>query len=151
MGATIEYSFEETESVWCLGGEIRQVFANLIGNAVDASTRGGTVVLRTRDAVDAKTGRRGVRVTVADRGIGMSRETRDRLFEPFYTTKEDTGTGLGLWVSEEILRRHEAKLSLRSRHGVPRSGTVFSILFPLTGGRRANEETAGRKMVHIVQ
>jgi signal transduction histidine kinase len=109
---------------------LRQVFANLIGNSFDASKRGGRLLLRTRDARHPKTGERGVRVTIADSGAGMDQATRQRLFEPFFTTKGDNGTGLGLWVSHEILKKHQASVSVRSQKSSVQSGTTFSIWLP---------------------
>jgi signal transduction histidine kinase len=121
------------------GGELRQLFANLIGNAVDAMPRdGGRLRVRVRPAQawfgDQFGDRRvaGVRVTIADTGCGMSEEVQRRIFEPFFTTKETTGTGLGLWVSEEIVMKHAGALHVRSRTAAP-SGTVFSIFFPYDG------------------
>lgn len=116
-------------------GELRQLFANLVGNAVDAMVGGGRLIIRARYG----TGRalqgqwcKGVRVTVSDTGAGMSEETRRRLFEPFYTTKDATGTGLGLWVSDEIIRKHSGTVRVKSRQG-QRSGTTFAIFFPEGG------------------
>src|SRR5579863_3477468 len=126
-GIEIVRDYRDTEQVWCFGSELRQVFANLIGNSFDASKRGGRLLLRTRDARHARTGERGVRVTIADSGAGMDKATRQRLFEPFFTTKGDNGTGLGLWVSREILKKHHATIGVRSERLAERSGTTFSI------------------------
>jgi PAS domain S-box-containing protein len=129
-GIEILRDFRDTEPVRCFGSELRQVFANLIGNSFDASKRGGRLLLRTRDARHPTTGERGVRVTIADSGAGMDAATRQRLFEPFFTTKGDNGTGLGLWVSNEILKKHRASVDVRSKKSIP-SGTTFSIWLPL--------------------
>jgi len=129
----------------CLSPEIRQVFANLIGNAFDATRPGGKIILRVREASDWKTGRKAVRVTIADTGHGMDNETRIRLFEPFFTTKSSSGTGLGLWISAEILNRHEGRFGVKSRRGC---GTVFSMLFPLSFiGEASAESKAGIRQV----
>ncbi len=124
--------YEENDTMLCFAGDMRQVFANLIGNALDAIPNGGHVWVRTRRGRDAKTGRPGLRVLVADDGCGMNEETRRRLFEPFFTTKPSTGTGLGLWVSEEIIRNHQGTVRVRSSERPGRSGTVFAMFFPLT-------------------
>jgi signal transduction histidine kinase len=117
--------------LYCFEGELRQVFANLIGNAVDAleSSR-GRLVLRTADGTDWRTGEAGIRVTIADSGCGMAPETLARVFEPFYSTKGNRGTGLGLWVTKEIVVKHRGILQVRSKAG---RGTVFSIFFPFAG------------------
>lgn len=114
-------------------GEIRQVMANLIGNAIDALSYGGRLELRLRPVADAVHGTRGVVVTFADNGSGMSPEVRARIFEPFFSTKGQTGTGLGLWVSQEIIEKHRGRIALASRKAAPgRSpGTVFRLFLPL--------------------
>ena len=117
-------------------GEIRQVLANLVGNAIDALATGGRLVLRVASAVDWKTGAPGVKVTVADNGTGMDEAVRSRIFEPFFSTKGITGTGLGLWISREIVEKHHGYLrvwSSKSRHGVA-GGTVFALFLPLDDG-----------------
>ena len=129
-GIEIRRDYKDTEPVLCFGSELRQVFANLIGNSFDASKSGCRMLLRTRNARHPRTGERGVRVTIADSGAGMDRDTRQRLFEPFFTTKGDKGTGLGLWVSREILNKHRATVSVRSQRSAARSGTTFSIWLP---------------------
>jgi len=101
-GANVEVSreYQPTEDLLCFGGELRQLFANLIGNAIDAVPRsGGRLRVRVRPAQAWYGDKRaaGVRVTIADTGSGMTDEVRLRIFEPFFTTKETTGTGLGLW------------------------------------------------------
>jgi signal transduction histidine kinase len=108
-------------------GEFRQVITNLIGNALDALSRHGRLVVGVQPSSDAA-GRQGVAVTVADNGCGMDREMLDRLFHPFATTKGEAGTGLGLWVSKGILDKHHTKISVRSRRD---TGTVFRLFVPM--------------------
>lgn len=135
--------YAEQQVVNCFAGELRQVFANLIGNSFDATRKGGTIVLKTRDATDWRTGQTGVRVVVADTGIGMDPKTIKRLFEPFFTTKGIQGTGLGLWISADILKKHHATLQVKSRQSPEdQSGTVFSIFFPLHGADAGADENA---------
>jgi signal transduction histidine kinase len=73
----------------------------------------------------------GIRVTVADTGDGMTSNTIKRLYEPFFTTKEAYGTGLGLWVSEGIVRKHGGIIRVRSCVEPGRSGTVFTVFLPI--------------------
>ena len=129
-GIELERRLETPTEVLCLENEIRQVLSNLLANAIDAMRTGGRLVLRAHDNVDAK-GTRGVRVIVADNGLGMSAETQARIFEPFFTTKDLNGTGLGLWISEEIVQRHGGRLSVRSSVDPARHGTVFSLFLPI--------------------
>ncbi len=116
-------------------GEIRQVVANLIGNAVDALSEGGSLRLRLAPATHPRTKLQGVVLTVADTGHGMSSATLARIFEPFFSTKGATGTGLGLWVSLEIVEKHGGTLRVRSRRAQPGrpGGTVFRFFLPLAG------------------
>ncbi len=76
------------------------------------------------------TGQPGIRLTVADTGHGMSTHVAARIFEPFYTTKEMNGTGLGLWISSGIVERHHGRLRVRSSTDAARHGTVFSLFLP---------------------
>ncbi len=122
--------YRGSDPLVCYAGELRQVFTNLIGNALDASRNGGQIVLRQRPATDWRTGRPGMRITVADNGHGMSRETLSRIFEPFFSTKTMTGTGLGLWVSQGIVQKHEGRIKVRSSVSPKHPGTVFSVFVP---------------------
>ena len=118
-------------SLFCLEGEVRQVMNNLVGNAIDAMhPDGGTLHLRSRQGTDWESGRSGVILTVADTGLGMSKQTQTKSFEPFFTTKGIGGSGLGLWISRGIIQRHEGKLRFRSSQQPGRSGTVFCLFLP---------------------
>ncbi|HEX3987634.1 MAG TPA: ATP-binding protein [Acidobacteriaceae bacterium] len=129
-GITLRRDYRDAPRVCCFGAELRQVFANLIGNAFDATRGPGSLVLRTRRQNHGRTAEPGVRITIADTGHGIPPATKARLFEPFFTTKGDSGTGLGLWVSREILNKHHASIRLHSCTQPGRSGTVFSIWIP---------------------
>lgn len=114
-----------------IAGELRQLFSNLIVNAVDAMPEGGRLRVRvTRGREYSGNRRAGVRVIFADNGTGISPRDRSRLFDPFYTTKKDSGTGLGLWLSEGIVRKHHGRIQVRSSTGPGRSGTIFSLFLP---------------------
>jgi signal transduction histidine kinase len=117
--------------VTCLDGEIRQVLSNLVGNAIDSMSQiERRLIIRSRDCTDWRTGRSGVTLTVADTGSGMSAETISRIFEPFFSTKGHKGTGLGLWISREIIGRHGGSLKVKSSQAPHGSGTVFAIFLP---------------------
>jgi PAS domain S-box-containing protein len=127
----VEKRKRATQPVLCFEGEIRQVLSNLIVNAIDAMhPHGGRLLMRSREGTDWKTGRKGLILTVADTGSGMSPDTAARIFEPFFTTKEIGGTGLGLWVSHEIVQRHGGTLTVRSSQRPNHSGTVFTLFLP---------------------
>jgi PAS domain S-box-containing protein len=129
-GIHVEASYATATKILCFENDIRQVLNNLIANAIDAMRRGGRLVIRAHDARHRLHGTSGVRILVADTGSGMSAETQRRLFEPFYTTKDLNGTGLGLWISKDIVERHGGELRVRSSQEPQRQGTVFSLFLP---------------------
>ena len=133
LGITVERKYDSTIDIFCFAGELRQVFANLVGNAIDAMSAGGRLVVRARRSRDwSDPQRTGVRFQVADTGSGMKPGVREHIFEPFFTTKEVTGTGLGLWVSSEIVAKHKGTIRVRSRSESPggQTGTIFELFFP---------------------
>jgi signal transduction histidine kinase len=121
--------------VFSTPGELRQVFANIIGNAIDAMRRGGRLRIRvseTRSMGSKCSGESSgnIRVTIDDTGSGIPPEVLPTIFEPFVTTKGETGTGLGLWVTSEIVKKNGWRIRVRSSTGPRRSGTVFSLVIP---------------------
>lgn len=129
-GVKLDWRRRGSDRVLCFGSEVRQVFANLIDNALDAVDTGGTLYLRVKEQRHRRSGDAGVRVTIADTGHGMSKETMESLFQPFFTTKGSSGTGLGLWVSREILDRHHGHVRLKSRQAETSGGTAFAVWLP---------------------
>jgi two-component system sporulation sensor kinase C len=122
------------KSIVCLESEIRQVLSNLIRNAIDAMHGiPGRLLVRSREATDWRTGAKGVLITVADTGSGISPETMKNLGNAFFTTKGISGTGLGLWVSMEIIKRHHGRLRVRSSQKKGASWTVFALFLPYQG------------------
>ncbi|HWC17745.1 MAG TPA: ATP-binding protein [Terriglobales bacterium] len=111
--------------------ELRQVFSNIIGNAVEAMPAGGTLCIRTYQSQEWCNSRKpGVRIVIGDTGEGIKSHHRARLFEPFFTTKAEKGTGLGLWVSQGIVEKHGGFIRMKSSTGQERHGTVFSVFLP---------------------
>jgi PAS domain S-box-containing protein len=127
-------------------GEVRQVFSNLLANAIDAIGKKGKIKIRISRARNwSARGHRGVRVTIADNGSGIAVENRKYLFDPFFTTKGAKGTGLGLWVSRGMIEKHAGKISVRSNMQPGASGTVFSIFLPI----KQKTEGVRRKSVRV--
>jgi signal transduction histidine kinase/ActR/RegA family two-component response regulator len=126
------HRFRATSALVAQVGEIRQVITNLIVNAIDALPKGGHITVRTSNGRDWRTEIGGIVVTIADNGIGMNASTATRVFEPFFSTKGETGTGLGLWVSREIVTRHNGKIRVRSRLADAGrvGGSVFRLYLP---------------------
>jgi PAS domain S-box-containing protein len=112
-------------------GELRQLFSNLILNAMESMKTGGRLRLRVARAHEwSGTGRPGVRVTIADTGSGIKVTDMPHIFEPFYTTKKDGGTGLGLWLAYGIVQKHAGWMRVMSRTTSGNSGTVFAVFLP---------------------
>ena len=130
-GITVQKRFETTATIRGFPGELRQVFSNLVGNAIDAMPHGGRLILSVREGSrpDDPT-RKGVRTTVIDTGLGIPLGVKRNLFAPFYTTKGEKGTGLGLWVSRGIVEKHEGTIHVISTVREGRSGTAFSVFLP---------------------
>jgi signal transduction histidine kinase len=128
-----DVKLSEAPRVLSLEGEVRQVVNNLVRNALDAMSYGGRLLVRLHPQQDWRSGAKGVRLTVADTGEGISPEMQAHLYEPFRTTKEMTGTGLGLWVSKGIVEKHGGHIMTRTRRGAGH-GTVFAVWLPVTGG-----------------
>jgi signal transduction histidine kinase len=114
---------------YCSAGEIRQALVNLIGNAIDALPDGGRLYVRITP-VTLK-GAHFARITVADTGSGIRNDVRKNLFTQFFTTKGSRGTGLGLWLTRDIVLRNQGRLHYRTQTKSP-SGTAFSIYLPST-------------------
>lgn len=130
---TLELELEKVPPILGNAAELREVLTNLIFNAVDAMRDGGKITLRSRPVRDA------VQVEVADSGMGMSEETRARCLEPFFSTKGEGGTGLGLSMSHGIIRRHEGRMEIKSMPGI---GTTFTLLLPSCDSAAAPDEPA---------
>jgi PAS domain S-box-containing protein len=129
----ISFQCECPEKLTIVGfpGEIRQVFANLIANAIDALSDEGHLLVRvSRITALNGTGRPGVRITFLDNGPGIPAEHRKKIFQPFYTTKKDVGTGLGLWLTQNLVNKHRGSLRVRSSTRPGQTWTAFSVFLP---------------------
>jgi PAS domain S-box-containing protein len=112
-------------------GEMRQIFANLTSNAIEALADEGCLKIHAAGAHswDGQN-RDGVRITFADNGSGIAREHRKKIFEPFFTTKKDVGTGLGLWLTLGLVEKHQGSIRVRSSVQPGKTWTVFSVFLP---------------------
>jgi PAS domain S-box-containing protein len=131
-GVNLEKQLESGAEAFGSSQEFQQVCANLILNALDAmEKKGGRLLIRSRRQSDlAGHPFDGVRISIADTGKGIPLESREKVFEAFYTTKNSVGMGLGLWVSRELVEKQGGTIRVRSRINPQQSGTVFSIFWP---------------------
>ena len=134
-GISIERHYDNAPAVFGMSGELRQLFANMIGNAADAMRTGGVLRLRVRSIHADESRPAGVRVTVADSGCGIDPKHIHRIFEPFFSTKGNMGTGLGLWVSSSIVDKHDGRIQVKSCANGGKCGTVFTIFLPTDHGK----------------
>ncbi len=113
--------------------ELRQVFLNLISNAIQAIPDSGRLMLTVREAYDWTLMRRGISVSIVDTGSGVKPQDSKRLFEPFFSTKSTKGTGLGLWISKGIIQKYEGRISFRSLRTLDGCATCFRVFVPTSG------------------
>lgn len=146
-GSTVEIRacLDEVPPVLASAPELRECLTNLIFNAVDAMPGGGTITVSTRKDGD------NVRIEVTDTGIGMTEDEKARCLEPFFTTKGDHGTGLGLAVVYGIIHRHGGTIEITSEKGV---GTTFSLVLPATDRLASpaseSEQAAASRMLNVL-
>ncbi len=127
----VHRDFEPSLSVLGRASELRQIFANLVGNSIDAVPQHG--VIRIRVSAAQSGGRHGVRILFGDNGPGIPKANRDKIFEAFFSTKGAVGTGLGLWVVKDLVAKHSGSIQVRSSNGASRGWTVFSVFLPANG------------------
>jgi PAS domain S-box-containing protein len=133
----VEYHSQPCPAMQGWPGELQQVIANLISNAADAVDKGGKLsVSVTCVDDDNNLSNTAVLLRVEDDGHGIPPEHLERIFEPFFTTKKDVGTGLGLWVSKEIVERHGGKIQVESHNNGNGRGTTFRVLLPCIEDRQ---------------
>lgn len=143
-GIRVTRQYKDEGEIIALAGEVRQALSNLISNAIDAMPTGGSLCVRVSKSHTWGHHKPGVRVTVLDTGSGIPPQARKKVFEPFFTTKADVGTGLGLWITKNIVEKHGGNIRFVSGTGL-QHGTVFSIFLPSSGPSEAVEEKGRAK------
>jgi PAS domain S-box-containing protein len=127
---TVEKNYQGELHITAVAGELRQVFANLLANSLDAVDVNGAIKLRASSSRCFGRDTSAVRVMVADNGRGINADALPHLFEPFFTTKH-SGTGLGLWVTRQIVSKHGGCIRVRSATDGRRRGTTISVCLPI--------------------
>ncbi|HZY61455.1 MAG TPA: ATP-binding protein [Edaphobacter sp.] len=131
---SVQKQYRDEIEIWGLKGELRQVFANQIANAIYFMPEGGCLTIRIRKSKSWSNGQcPGTAVSVIDTGSGIAPELQSRIFDPFYTTKQDIGIGLGLWITNNIVLRHGGSIRVRSSSHLNASGTIFTTFLPQHG------------------
>jgi two-component system NtrC family sensor kinase len=130
-GLQIERDWDESVAIYGFPAQLRQVFSNLLRNAVDASDIGGRIRIRISSRRNWGNFESPVaKILFADQGVGILPENMDRIFEPFFTTKELKGSGIGLWLSNSIVQEHHGRIRVRSSSRASKSGTCISVILP---------------------
>jgi PAS domain S-box-containing protein len=129
-GIKLEKQFRGSVALQGFPNELKQVFLNLIGNAIEAMKQGGRLRVRVDDRTEQTTGRHGVRISICDTGSGIDPQYAKRIFEPFFTTKDAKGTGLGLWISRGIVQKYDGTIRFRSMRSATGRITCFSVFIP---------------------
>jgi signal transduction histidine kinase len=143
--ATIEKQYDDNVQLTAVAGELRQVVSNLLANSLDAVQENGIITLRASYG-RCPDGRRCVRLTVADNGKGIAPTDRLQIFEALFTTKDLTGTGLGLWVTKQLVEKHGGSIRVRSATRGARRGTTICVTLPAqfeTAAPKARTQAAG--------
>jgi PAS domain S-box-containing protein len=141
-GINVETSFNDLRKIRAHAGEITQICSNVISNAIDAMPQGGKLEISTRMTI-AFDGD-GIQTMIRDTGKGIAQEHLGRIFEPFFSTKGTLGTGIGLWVSRQLVERHGGQIAVTSSTEPGKSGTTVTIDLPFTfsGKQSTNENDA---------
>jgi PAS domain S-box-containing protein len=129
--------------------ELRQVFLNLVGNAIQAMPAGGSLRVYVREATDWLRQRRGTAISIVDTGIGIRPEDSKRLFQPFFSTKSTKGTGLGLWISKGIVQKYDGSLSCRSYRTLRGCVTSFRVFLPISAASAAEAQKVEPEMTQV--
>jgi PAS domain S-box-containing protein len=137
-GISVDTQFNDLQKVMVSRGEFIQIFSNLIANALDAMPNGGLLQVSIRTLISSAGD--GIQVVVRDSGIGIRSDHLGRIFEPFFTTKGDLGTGIGLWVTKQLVEKRGGQISVASNTEPGKSGTAVSLFVPFSAP--AGKETA---------
>jgi PAS domain S-box-containing protein len=130
---TVRRKYQSAAPVTGFPAELRQVFLNLVGNAIQAMSEGGTLGVFVRESTDWTRNMHGTTVSVIDTGMGIQPEDADQIFQPFFSTKSTKGTGLGLWISRGIVQKYEGRITYRTLRTSKGNLTCFRVFLPSMG------------------
>ena len=128
-GITVDLQFNDLQKLVASKGEMLQIFSNVIANAIDAMRQGGSLKISTRQVIS--TSGDGIQIIIRDNGTGIKQEHLEKIFEPFFTTKGDLGTGIGLWVTRQLVEKRGGQISVASGTEQGNSGTSITIFIPV--------------------
>ena len=124
----METQFNDLQKIVVSRGEMIQVFSNLVSNSSDAMRHGGALYIATRNVKRASGD--GIQIVIRDEGTGIRQEYLDKIFEPFFSTKGNLGTGIGLWVAKQLIEKRGGQISLATNTEPGQSGTTVTVFLP---------------------
>jgi PAS domain S-box-containing protein len=125
---SVDTRFNDLQKIVVSKGEMLQVFANIIANAVDAMRQGGSLKISVRKLLSSNGD--GIQAVIQDSGTGIEQRHLEKIFDPFFTTKGDLGTGIGLWVARQLVERRGGQIAVASSAEQENSGTTVTIFIP---------------------
>ncbi len=128
LGVSVDLRFNDLQKIVVSKGEMLQVFSNVIANAIDAMHHGSSLNISTRNLTGSAGD--GIQTILRDSGTGIKREHMERIFEPFFITKGELGTGIGLWVARQLIEKRGGQISVANGTEQENSGTTITILLP---------------------
>jgi PAS domain S-box-containing protein len=134
-GITTECRFENHPPFVGSRTELMQIFSNIVSNAIDAMPHGGLLRVQTKRCLDPD----GVEIQFTDTGVGIGKDELEKVFEAFFTTKGNMGTGIGLWVVRQLVEKRGGHVNLTSKTDMPAQGTTVSIFLPLSGSAKVRQ------------
>jgi PAS domain S-box-containing protein len=126
----VEKKYSSAAPITGFPAELRQVFLNLVGNAIQAMSNGGVLGIHVREATDWRMNKRGTMISIIDTGVGVKPQDAPHLFQPFFSTKSSNGTGLGLWISKGIVQKYEGRITFRTLRLSNGKITCFRVFLP---------------------
>ena len=148
QGISVDKNYLGNATIQGFPGELRQVFMNLIVNAIQAMPDGGRLRIGVRNHIDSENQTNWVSVAVCDTGSGIRPEDAQQLFEPFFTTKSTKGTGLGLWISKGIVQKYDGSIRFRTFRQSNGYATCFRVLLPGFTSTKKQSETSALSSVN---
>jgi len=145
QGVVVDRQFSEECVVEGFPAELRQVFTNIFMNALEAAGKGGRIRIRIEPVAAQELRGAGTMVEVTDSGPGVSEHAGEKLFQPFFTTKGENGTGLGLWVSNGIVQKHGGSIRISNSHEGDLRGARVRVYLPT----RTMASASSRATVHV--
>ena len=148
---TVRRKYQSAAPVTGFPAELRQVFLNLVGNAIQAMSEGGTLGVFVRETTDWTRNLHGTTVSVIDTGMGIQPEDAGQIFQPFFSTKSTKGTGLGLWISRGIVQKYEGRITYRTLRSSRGNVTCFRVFLPSIGSfdRTPNVEGESSRELNV--